>query len=151
MRAVPLHQLPRNSIVGQSDPLLLALGPVDGAHALVIGGAALPTLCALIGGGCAGATQVSLHERPVALPEQVEFALVPRVESLAEAATAAALASRALMTGGSIALRDASGGLAPAIADLLRRHGFRAVRVRADADGAIVTGQRPLLAPLRRA
>jgi hypothetical protein len=131
--------------------LLACVGPVAGAHALVIGHNALDAMCELIRGGCAAATEMQIGDRIGPDPDSAEIVLVPHVTSTAQAGDAIARARRALMMGGRIAVRDATGLLRQQLAALLCAHGFCAVTARQTPDGTVLTAERPIFGPLPRA
>ncbi len=128
--------------------LLDAIGPVDGAHVLVIGDATLGMLCGLIRRGCVAAAEMTLHDRPMAEP--AELVLVPLLDRPECAERAVALARRVLQPGGRIVLRAASGELAQLAGAMLRQAGFSAVAVRSSAYGTVIGGERPSFSPLVR-
>jgi hypothetical protein len=129
--------------------LLDALGPVEGAHALVIGQCGLEAMCGLLRRGCIAVTEVALLDRKLAEP--AEIAVVASVGTLAAAARAVALAWQMLIPGGRIALRDPSGSLGRRLVTLLQMQGFSAIRSRVLPDGIVLCADRPLFHPIARA
>jgi hypothetical protein len=134
---------------GGETALLDALGPVEGAHALVIGPCGLEAMCGLLRRGCSAATEVALLDRPLAEP--AEIAVVASVGTLATAARAVALAWQMLIPGGRIALRDPTGLLGRRLATLLHMQGFSAIRTRVLPDGVVLCADRPFFHPIARA
>ncbi len=134
-----------------NDQLLDAVGPIDGARVLVIGHGALETMCALIRRGCTMATEMRGGDRLAPEADLADVVMVPHLESAVEAADAITRARRALTMGGSIALRDVSGGLHQTVAGLLRRAGFSAMRTRITRAGVIIVAERPMFGPLHSA
>ena len=143
------HAPVADPLEGGARALLDALGPVDGAHALVIGQGGLEAMCGLLRRGCVAATEVALLDRPLAEP--AEIAVVASVGTLASAARAVALAWQMLIPGGRIALRDPSGLLGRRLATLLRMQGFSAIRTRVLPDGVVLSADRPFFHPIARA
>jgi len=122
---------------------MLAAGePLPQTHALVIGHHTLELLCGLISRGCAAALEMKPQGRLPAEP--AELVLIPDIDTLDAARNALLLARRALLPCGRIVLQDRSGTQATAIADLLRRGGFSAVRVRRGATTTLITGDWPM-------
>jgi hypothetical protein len=149
LSSVPSQSLSLQPPAGD-DALLDAVEPLDGARVLVIGHGALEAICGLIRRGCSAATEMQPHCRLAPDPESVEAVLVPHVESLAEAQAAAALAGRALIMGGRIALCDATFRLRPVLVALLGAHGFVSVRAAEAPYGTVLTAERPIFGPLHR-
>lgn len=133
-----------------ANALLDELGPVEGLHALIIGASGLDTMCELIRRGCAAAVESSFGDPLWPQAGSADVAVVPNLTSRAEAQDAVARGWRALIMGGRIALRDATGQMRPLLATLLRTNGFCAVRTRLSLTGTIMTAERPLFGPLPR-
>lgn len=133
------------------DVLLDWAEPLQGARVLVVGHGALDLICGLIRRGCTAATEIQAHCRLAPDADSADLMLVPHVESLADGRAAIGWAVRALVMGGRIAVRDASGGrLRPELAALLRTYGFCRVRTHARPDGVVLTAERPIFGPLHR-
>lgn len=129
-----------------NDALFAAVGLVDGLHVLVIGGVGLEVLCGLIRRGCTAAAEIPLTDRCTGA-EPADIAILPRLTSLAEAASAMVLAARLVLPGGRLVLRDGTGRLARAIAALLPRHGFSAPRRIVDGGQVLLVAERPFFGP----
>jgi len=143
-----LQALSPNPVPPPRGPELLDLiGPLAGAHVLVIGPGALETVCGLIRRGCAAAAEVPDPMRGLPDAEEADAVLVPAVASLTQAWAAVVLAKRVLSMAGRIALRDASFRLGPQLAALLRVQGFCAVRTRKTPEGTVLSGTLPLFGP----
>jgi electron transfer flavoprotein alpha/beta subunit len=149
LSTLPSLPLPTQPLDGE-DALLDVAEPLDGARVLVIGHGALEAICGLIRRGCTAATEMQPHCRLSPDPESVDAVLVPHVGSLTEAQEAVALAGRALIMGGRIALCDATGRLRPMLAALLGAHGFVGMRAVDVPHGTVLTAERPIFGPLHR-
>jgi hypothetical protein len=139
---------PKEPLPADDLALLDAVGPVAGAHVLVIGDATLGLLCGLIRRGCLSAGEMHGHDRACAEP--AELVLVPNLQDGEAAARAVAVARRVVQPGGSIVLRDVAGGLARSVASLLTGAGFSAIRVRPWPRGALISAERPSFGPFAR-
>ena len=129
------------------DAFIDATGSVAGDHALVLGAGGLETMCALLRRGCASAIELRLGEKPDA--GSADLVLVPALASIGQARAALAQARRALTPSGRIVLRGAFGvgdAQTLAIARLLRREGFCALRVQEIGGAAVLSAERPLFA-----
>jgi hypothetical protein len=129
--------------------LLQLAGEVGGEHALIIGPHALELMCALLR---RGAAEVSLLRHDVR-PERAtaDLAVATEIGSQEQALSAMAHARRALVASGRLILRinaDPTGRLAKLVAQMLRLHGFSAVRTRHAGDRTLVTGTLPWFGPL---
>ena len=129
--------------------LLDCAGPIAGAHALVLGPAALEVLCGLIRYGAAAAACLRRDDRSTATPA-ADLVILPRCGKLTETAEALALAHRALTPGGHVVLRDGESGRGPALATLLAAQGFSHIRCRARPSGAVLTADLPFFGPVGR-
>lgn len=132
------------------DVLLHWAEPLDGARVLVVGHGALDLICGLIRRGCMAATEIQVQGQLAPDADSADLLLAPHLESLTEGRTAIGWAARALVMGGRIGLRDVSGRHWPALATLLRTHGFCQVRSHARPEGVVVTAERPIFGPLHR-
>ncbi|HEX3348230.1 MAG TPA: hypothetical protein VHS58_09035 [Acetobacteraceae bacterium] len=139
--------MPLCTAADDHDPLLQDGGPIEGAHAVVIGDGGLSVLCALIRGGAAAAAELQLSDRSPAEP--VELAILPNVLSREAASRAISLACRSLLPCGRIVVRVSADlhedriGVGE-VTSLLRQNGFTMLRTRA-ADGAtVISAERPL-------
>ncbi len=136
-----------------SDTALLQLaGKVRGEHALLIGPHALELMCALIR---KGAAEVSLLRQGVR-PERAtaDLAVATEIGNPDQALSALTHARRALTASGRLILRtaaDPTGRLAKLVAQMLRLHGFSAVRATRAGDRTLVTGVLPWFGPLASA
>jgi hypothetical protein len=146
LASVPPH-LPADA----ADAALLdAAEPVAGSRVLVIGRGALETVCGLIRRGCTAATELADCDHAATEAESVETVVVPSVATMGEAQTAVAVATRALIQGGRIALCAPAGALRRHLPALLGAHGFAAVRAWPSPGGAVLTAERPMFGPLHR-
>jgi hypothetical protein len=128
--------------------MLDAAGPLSGAHALVIGHAALDVLCGLIGRGCSAAVELQPDAH---LPgEPAEIVLVPDVENLDMAAWAIAQARRSLLPCGRMVMLERTGRLSAQVSQMLRSAGFSGVKLRPGAEGTLITADWPMFGRLHR-
>lgn len=130
----------RSHTIGLSrDDDLLAVvsaGPRD--RVLVIGEAAADTLCDAMRRGCRGG---SAFRAAPAHPEPVEIVVAPTIRTQEAGQAVVACARRALPAGGRLVLRAVGQGaaeMARGIADRLRTYGFERVRLRGQAEGALI-------------
>jgi len=127
--------------------LLDCAGPIAGAHALVLGPAALEVACGLIRDGATAVTCLRRDDRSTATPA-ADLVILPRCGALTETAEALALAHRALTPGGHVVLRDGGCGRGAALATLLATQGFSHIRCRARSSGAVLTADLPFFGPV---
>ncbi|WP_043839363.1 hypothetical protein [Muricoccus aerilatus] len=114
----------------------VSAGPND--RVLVIGGAAADTLWDAMRRGCRGG---SAFRAAPSHPDPVEVVVAPTIRTEDAGQAVAACARRALPAGGRLVLRAVGHGaveLARAIADRLGTYGFERVRLRAQAEGALI-------------
>jgi hypothetical protein len=132
--------------------LLQLAGEVRNEHALIIGPNALDLMCALIRRGAAEATMLRQGVRPERAT--ADLALATEIGSPEQALAVMAHARRALTASGRLILRtaaDPTGRLAQRVAEMLRLHGFSAVRARRAGDRTLVIGVLPWFGPLTTA
>ena len=118
--------------------LLEAVSASQADRVLVIGEAAAETLCDALHRGCRSG---SAFRTPPAHPEPVEVVVAPCVRTEEAGQAVLACARHALPAGGRLALRLVGAGavsLARALAERLRTYGFERVRLRGQAEGALV-------------
>lgn len=118
--------------------LLDAVTAGPGDRVLVIGASAADTLCDAMRRGCRGGSAL---RAPPAHPDPVEVVVAPAIRTEEAGQAVVDCAHRALGAGGRVALRAMGQGaaeLARQIADRLRIHGFKRVRTRGQAEGALV-------------
>jgi hypothetical protein len=151
-RAAARPRTPPPTPATNADPdtaLLQLAGEVGGEHALIIGPHALELMCALLR---RGAAEVSLLRQGVR-PEKAtaDLAVATEIASPEQALSAMSHARRALVASGRLILRinaDPNGRLAKLVAQMLRLHGFSAVRARRAGNRTLVTGMLPWFGPL---
>jgi hypothetical protein len=122
----------------QDDDLLGAVSAGHEDRVLVIGDAAADTLCDAMRRGCRGG---SAFRTAPAHPEPAEVVIAPAIRTEQAGQAVAACAHRALPPGGRLALRAIGQGaleVARSIAERLRTYGFERVRLRGQAEGALV-------------
>lgn len=120
------------------DDLLEAVSAGRDDRVLVIGEAAADTLCDAMRRGCRGG---SAFRTAPAHPEPVEVVIAPAIRTEEAGQAVAACARRALPAGGRLGLRAIGQGavdVARKIAERLRTYGFERVRLRGQAEGALI-------------
>jgi hypothetical protein len=122
----------------QDGDLLGALSVGSNDRVLVIGDAAADTLCDAMRRGCRSG---SAFRTAPAHPEPVEVVIAPAVRTDEAGQAVAVCARRALPAGGRLALRAIGQGaveVARKVAERLRTYGFKRIRLRGQAEGALV-------------
>ncbi|MFH5926303.1 hypothetical protein [Roseomonas xinghualingensis] len=120
------------------DDLLGAVSAGRDDRVLVIGESAADTLCDAMRRGCRGG---SAFRTAPAHPDPVEVVIAPAIRTEEAGQAIAACARRALPAGGRLALRAIGQGaldVARKVAARLRTYGFERVRLRGQAEGALV-------------
>ena len=128
----------RTQLDSRAGDLLNAASAGPNDRVLVIGEAAADTLCDAMRRGCRGG---SAFRAAPSHPDPVEVVVAPTIRTEDAGEAVAACARRALPAGGRLVLRAVGHGaaeLARSIADRLRIYGFERVRLRAQADGALI-------------
>jgi hypothetical protein len=131
-------------------PAELDVGACD--HVLLVGEDTLDLMCALLRRGC-GAVTVLRPNDPVH-PEPADLAILPRLETLAQATQALTLARRALGGSGRVVAQIADAGdelLIRGVQRLLRGLAFSRVRLVRQDGGARIEAEMPCFWPPRPA
>ncbi|MBP0492077.1 hypothetical protein [Roseomonas indoligenes] len=118
--------------------LLEAAGAGQEDRVLCLGESGAETLCDALHRGCRGA---SAFREPPAHPDPVEIVVAPAIRSEEAGRAVADCARRALPSGGRLALRligEGTAALGRSIASRLRAYGFERVRLRGQAEGALM-------------
>ncbi len=122
--------------------LLNACGPVDGAHAIVVGHHTIDILCGLLARGCGAALERRLDSSLSAEP--AELVVMPCADTLEAAGTAIAIARRSLLPCGRLVMLDPEGNTASAIVQMLQAAGFSAIKTRILPQGTLLSADWPM-------
>lgn len=140
---IPFPAMPREDVPLGKDPLLEAVGAGPADRVLVLGHPGAVTLSDVMRRGCRG---VALFAAPPDRPEPAEVVVAPSIRSEEAGRAVAECARQALPVNGRLALRligDGTAALARVLVARLRAYGFDRVRLRGQAESALLVCRLP--------